>query len=112
MAKHRRVKYRITSGTAVHDVRADEFDRIIKDGFAVRSEKNRHLAHLKPRYKMHVDRQTGHVRFDLTETPVVDPAGVRSWWNLLVGRHEFYFGRPSEVLYLWAAQAESLPVHL
>lgn len=96
MAKHRRIKYRVTSETAVHDVTKDEFDAIVKDGYAVPSEKNKHLAHLKPKYKMHVDRQTGHVRFDLTETPVVDPAGVRSWWGLLVGRHAFYFGSPTE----------------
>lgn len=110
MAKQRRLKYRVTSGdgSAVHDVAKSEFERVLDEGLATLAKYDRRTAIVKARYRMHVDRQTGRLSFELVEKPERDPAGIKSWWGKLVGRHELYFGAANEVLYLWAAQAEGI----
>jgi len=108
MAKHRRLKYRVQCGDQTHDVAKGEFDRVIDEGLAVLAKFDRRIAIVRPRYRMHIDHKTGRLSFELCETPERDASGVRSWWTKLVGRHEFYFGRPNEILYLWAMQTEGI----
>ena len=91
-----------------HECSYNDFVKAVEiEQYAVRT-RNRRVARLKPKYRLWIEHSTGLTRFELTERPEPDPAGVRSWWPLFVGRVELYFGGANATLYEWQAQVEGI----
>lgn len=98
--------YRIADSRRVHDVTRNDWLWAVLDlQLAVKSKKDRRLAVVRPGFIVWFDRQTEQLRFATTDLPQIDPAGVPSWWNKLVGRAELYYGVPNQVLYSWTVQS-------
>lgn len=109
------MRYRLMCGTMMSEIPANEFQFVVSEGFAIPSRKDPKLAHVKPRYKLWIDRQTGILALALADRPERDPYAIPSSFYLII-KHAMLFGAPNETLFAWHDQvyagcALGEPVH-